>query len=141
MPGASVIPPVTKLRGGCPGQDGHSASGVRGAGGHGGGAVFLIAVNKIDANGPIDATGAGGGGGGEDVGGSQFVAGGGGGGAGGMIGFDAPVVTCRNVVLASGGGGGEASGTGAGQPGADPTSTSVAAGGHGNANGGDGGDG
>lgn len=140
-PGPAVVLPATELRGGCPGQDGDSLGGDQGAGGHGGGAIFLIAGTKIDVRGPIDATGSGGGGGGEDVGGSQFVAGGGGGGAGGMIGFDAPVVICNSLLLASGGAGGEASGTGAGQPGADPTTTSAAIGGHGNANGGDGGDG
>jgi hypothetical protein len=137
--GAAVVLPLTELRGGCPGQDGHSAADDQGAGGHGGGAVFLIAGTKIDVRGPINATGGGGGGGGEDSGGAQFIAGGGGGGAGGMIGFDAPVVSCNNLLLASGGAGGEASGAGFGQPGADPTTTSAAAGGRGNANGGDGG--
>ncbi|TMQ15666.1 MAG: hypothetical protein E6J91_13085 [Deltaproteobacteria bacterium] len=138
-PGAAVALPLTELRGGCPGQDGHSASGNQGVGGHGGGAIFLIAGTKIEIKGPINATGGGGGGGGEDSGGNQYIAGGGGGGAGGMIGFDAPAVICNNLLLASGGAGGEASGAGAGQPGADPTSTGVAVGGHGNANGGDGG--
>jgi hypothetical protein len=132
---AAAITNVTELRGGCAGQDGET--GTKGLKGHGGGAVFLIAGNKIDVPGGINATGEGGGPG---VTGS---AGAGGGGAGGMIGFDAPMIVSSGLILASGGGGGEGSGlTTLGDPGSDPTTTAAAPGGKGKSNiGGDGGDG
>lgn len=126
---------ITELRGGCAGQDGEGTA--KGARGHGGGAVFLIAGNKIDVQGGINAAGEGGGPG------MTGSAGSGGGGAGGMMGFDAPMIAIGGLLLANGGGGGEGSGTATqGAPGADPASTAAAAGGKGNtANGGDGGNG
>lgn len=134
--GQAVASP-TQLRGGCPGQDGDGATNQRGQRGHGGGAVFLIAGNKITIGGGVNAAGEGGGAGQSNAGG------GGGAGAGGMIGFDAPLVMCSSLVLASGGGGGEGAGMGApGVPGADPTNPAAAAGGNGNVvTGGDGGNG
>jgi hypothetical protein len=130
---------ITELRGGCPGQDGNG--GGKGAGGHGGGAVYLVANNRIDITGPgINAAGEGGAPGLPSAGVSS---GAGGGGSGGMIGFDAPTITCASLLLANGGGGGEGSGeTTTGVPGADPSTTAAAIGGKGgSANGGDGGTG
>jgi len=136
---AAAITTVTELRGGCAGQDGedNGNAAAKGLKGHGGGAVYLIAGNKIDVQGGINATGEGAGPG---VTGS---AGGGGGGAGGMIGFDAPMITASGLLLASGGGGGEGSGPATlGVAGADPTTIAAAAGGKaGTASGGDGGNG
>lgn len=127
---------VTSLRGGCAGQAGAGAT--RAPGGHGGGAVFLIAGNEIDVDSEINAAGEGGAGGA-----AGMALGGGGGGSGGMIGFDAPkiVVGSNSLVLATGGGGGEGStDVNAGLPGSDPTTTQPAAGGSGgNINGGNGG--
>lgn len=135
-PGAAVST-VAELRGGCAGQDGDGPE--KGLKGHGGGAVFLIAGNKIDVKAGINAAGEGG------TGGGGSISGAGGGGAGGMIGFDAPMIMSAGMLLATGGGGGEggdtAAGT-AGAPGADPTTTAPALGGNGNnPRGGDGGNG
>jgi len=134
-----VAAAITELRGGCAGQDGQAGGGNdKGIHGHGGGAVFLIAGTKIDIGGGINAAGEGG------TAGQKNTAGAGGGGSGGMIGFDAPVITITSLILANGGGGGEGSGTAntPGAPGNDPTTINPAAGGAGNsANGGDGGDG
>jgi hypothetical protein len=132
---AAVVTEVTELRGGCAGQDGDA--GTKGLKGHGGGAVFLVAGNKIDVQGGINAAGEGGGPG---VTGS---AGGGGGGAGGMIGFDAPMIAASGLILASGGGGGEGSGVNTlGMKGSDPSTINAAAGGNGpTMNGGAGGNG
>jgi hypothetical protein len=138
VPGV-VAAAITELRGGCPGQDGQSGTANdKGIRGHGGGAVFLIAGNRIAVGGGINAAGEGG------TAGAKNTSGGGGGGAGGMIGFDAPTITITSLILANGGGGGEGSGTGtnAGAPGTDPTAIGPAAGGGGSsATGGDGGDG
>ncbi len=133
---------VTELRGGCPGQSGDG--GGQGPAGHGGGAVYLIAVNRIDITGPgIDAAGEGGDSGKGGPATAPISSGAGGGGAGGMIGFDAPAITCASLLLANGGGGGEGSGvTTDGAPGSDPSTTAAATGGTGNsAIGGDGGNG
>jgi hypothetical protein len=140
VPGA-VVGTLTAVRGGCPGQDGNAAAANdRGRLGHGGGAVFLIAGTKIDIQAAINAAGEG------ATPGDKNTAGGGGGGAGGMIGFDAPMISAiaTALILANGGGGAEGSGTGnnAGAPGADSTTTAAAVGGN-NASvtGGDGGNG
>lgn len=126
---------VASLRGGCAGQPGDGIA--KTPGGHGGGAVFLIAGNAIavSGSGGINASGEGGGGA------VPMARGGGGGGSGGMIGFDAPMVTATGSIIANGGGGGEASSdTNLGNPGADPSSVRAAPGGTGgNTNGGDGG--
>jgi hypothetical protein len=126
---------ITDLRGGCPGQDGEGLA--TGKKGHGGGAVFLIAVQKIDLQGNIIAGGEGG------SGAASGSSGGGGGGSGGMIGFDAPMITATGRIVANGGGGGEGSGTTAkGNPGDDATAITTAKGGaDGTTNGGDGGNG
>ena len=129
-PGATMTD-VTELRGGCPGQNGFNLD----EGGYGGGAVFLIAGKRIDVQGGINASGAGG------FGSSGGANPGYGGGSGGMIGFEAPMITCSSLLLASGGGGGGGS-TGAfeGGNGQDPATTDPALGGLG-ANGGTGGNG
>ncbi len=98
---APVASAILTLRGGCPGQDGGGISG--GVRGHGGGAIYLIAGQRIYLGGGILNGGEGGRGGGS--GGS----GGGGGGAGGMIGLDAPTITVLSILEANGGGGGEGS--------------------------------
>lgn len=123
------------IRGGCPGQDGAGTS--KGARGHGGGAVFLIAGNLIVVGGTINAGGEGGAG----LGGTG--AGGGGGGAGGMIGFDAPTIMVTGTLIANGGGGAEGSGNSTpGSFGSDATTTLAAHGGSGGSTaGGDGGSG
>ena len=137
--GPFITSPV-KLRGGCPGQDGQ---GTTGSGGHGGGAVFLIAGSSITINSEVTAGGEGGEGG---VGNQAAHNGGGGGGAGGVIGFDAPTVMTTNALIANGGGGGEG-GSGVNQgaggaDGADAMGTSAAPGGNANTtSGGNGGDG
>jgi hypothetical protein len=136
-PGASVT--TKSIRGGCQGQSGAGMMG--GAGGHGGGAVWLIATNCIDLEAQIIAGGEGGGGGA----GMSTNSGGGGGGAGGMIGLSAPTVTFAAPLLANGGGGGEGNGNAEGAPGNDADgsmATNAASGGSGNSgNGGDGGSG
>jgi hypothetical protein len=136
--GAAHLPlaTVTTLRGGCPGQNGDGSTGDLGKGGHGGGAVLLIAANAIHVMADINASGEGG------HTGAQNAYGGGGGGAGGMIVLDAPVVTSSGLLLANGGGGGEGSGDDAyGSDGLDPTTIRPAAGGTGLSDGGDGGNG
>jgi hypothetical protein len=121
MPAASVTD-VTELRGGCPGQNN---GGVL-AGGVGGGAVFLIAGNRIDIQGGINASGQGGGAGDGPAGGGF------GGGAGGMIGFEAPIITCNSLLLAAGGGGGGGGGGPfEGNSGSTPNSLTPATGGAG----------
>lgn len=126
--GAALTP--TTLRGGCPGQDGADAVAPLGpgTGGHGGGAVYLIADGSITIGGLVSASGAGGGGGANGA-----AAGGGGGGSGGFIGFDTPSLTITGNALANGGGGGEGSGNqSTGLPGQDmSTATTAAAGGAG----------
>jgi hypothetical protein len=135
MPGAAAST-VTELRGGCPGQDGDSVSSDKSIGGHGGGAVFLIAGNQILVSGGINAAGEGGGGG---VNCNVPSSGGGGGGAGGMIGFDAPTVVGSGLILANGGGGGGGCDHSvAGKAGADPTAVTAAIGGSGGGVGGNG---
>lgn len=135
---ASATTPIPALRGGCRGQDGDGPG--KGVGGHGGGAVYLIAGNRISITGPgINAAGEGG------MGGAvvNAISGGGGGGAGGMIGLDAPTITCTGLILANGGGGGQGSGTGfTGATGLDPAGINAASGGAGgSACGGNGGNG
>lgn len=137
LPGA-MVSAVPTLRGGCPGQEGQANN--EGVSGHGGGAVLLIAGNKIQVvQGEINASGEGGRGG--DGGG----AGGGGGGAGGMIVLDSPTIELDGTFLATGGGGGEGGGSqpgAAGVDGLDPSTTDPAGGGAGNTpQGGDGGKG
>jgi hypothetical protein len=144
--GSVTAESLTSLRGGCPGQQGASqeAKGVApsgGAGGDGGGAVFLIAGNTITINGSILAGGEGGAGA-TNIG---QASGGGGGGTGGTIGFDAMVIMAgSSSVIATGGGGGQGGDSGrtataaAGEDGSFTTAAAGGAGGSG-ANGGSGG--
>jgi hypothetical protein len=109
----------TLLRGGCNGKLATTnVAGVPGGdGGAGGGAVYLLAGNRITINGFINVSGAAGGGG-------QPGAGGGGGGSGGMILLHAPAIGGNGgVLIANGGAGGGAGGGGgqSGQPGSDPS--------------------
>jgi hypothetical protein len=130
----SVTPLGTVLRGGCPGQNG--AGTTPGKGGHGGGAVFLIAGNSITVGGMILAGGEGG------AGGTSNSDGGGGAGAGGLIGFDAMSITVTGTLIANGGGGGGGASLGGtnGGNGGDADLTTAAPGGNGgNSSGGSGG--
>lgn len=133
--GPPVLP--TMMRGGCRGAAGGGPG--PGPGGHGGGAIFLIAGTSILVNGLINASGEGGGPGVSSSGG------GGGGGAGGMIGFDAPMITLDSgLVIANGGGGGEGGTVGPSMAGSDPnvmTPLQPALGGRGSIDGGRGGNG
>ncbi len=130
-----AVPTVDRLRGGCPGQKGAVSTDSRqptpdaGAGGHGGGAVYLIAGLMIDVQGTINAAGEGGG----ATPPGNGPGGGGGAGSGGMIGFDAPTIRNTGLILASGGGGGGGGSDlgGGGMPGADPSTTAAATGGPG----------
>jgi hypothetical protein len=131
MPGPSVAGEINQLRGGCAGQNGgsDSSTGTRARGGHGGGAVLLIAGRAIELDGGsvINAAGEGG-----EGGLSVPRGGGGGGGSGGMIVLDAPTITSSGLILASGGGGGGGgSSNSAGTLGADPSAAGPAAGGGG----------
>jgi hypothetical protein len=132
---------IAQLRGGCAGQAGAGTNGARPPGGHGGGAVLLIAVKGISVaeGGAINAAGEGGAGGFA----SPTSAGGGGGGAGGMIVLDAQDITSSGLILASsGGGGGGGSTDSPGAPGADPSTPDPAVGGaEGQTDGGRGGNG
>lgn len=128
----------TNVRGGCRGGTGGMGTDPGGGGGHGGGAVYIISeLIQIGPNGVILAGGQGGYGG-------DLKAGGGGGGSGGLIGLDAPTISCVGRLSANGGGGGEGGG-GADGPGDHGLSSSdpqnAPDGGAGNAQGGDGGDG
>lgn len=120
VPGAAIaLSPPTTLRGGCRGQNG----GAGAPGGFGGGAVYLVSLERIAVTGSINASGAGGSGGGVRRGGA-------GGGSGGMIGLDAPAVSVTGTVFADGGGGGEGGGgQNPGEAGDDPTGRAPAAGG------------
>jgi hypothetical protein len=128
------------LRGGCPGQ-----SAPNSPGGHGGGAVYLIANGSITVTGGINASGASAVGGNGTTGGSGNGAGGGG--SGGLIVFDSPTVTgTGSQIFANGGAGGEGASSGGGtngNPGTDsPNPTTAAIGGNnGTGSGGDGGNG
>lgn len=96
------------LRGGCRGSKGGKAILAAGAadpaGGNGGGAVHVIAGNKITVTGDVFASGAGGG---AITGGNGERQGGGGGGSGGLIGFEAPTIEIASTshLVANGGGG------------------------------------
>jgi hypothetical protein len=99
------------LRGGCPGNSG--AGPHPGNGGHGGGAIWILAGTAIEVSGSIFAPGAGG-----DNGGSGPT-GGCGGGAGGLVGLDAPSVTITATGQVDANGGGGAGGGGVTTEGAD----------------------
>lgn len=118
---AAVIAPVAILRGGCPGGLGGPGTVVTPAEvGPGGGAVYLVARDKIEVNGIINASGAGG------SATLQGKNGGYGGGSGGMIVFHAGMLDVRTgaKILANGGGGGAGSGNSSGgAAGSDPNPT------------------
>ena len=114
----------TTLRGGCRGSTGglDRDSAGAGAGGHGGGAVYLLSVGPIDIAGEVLAFGQGGRGGGVAASNPSDFAGGGGGGSGGMIVVDAAsIVFMSTAVLdaAGGGGGGGENGTALGGAGGE----------------------
>lgn len=118
------------LRAGCTGGAGGNAQ-SGGIPGFGGGAVYLVAGERITIDGLVAAGGAAGAGGGP-------AAGGGGGGSGGMIVLYAPAISGTGRVFANGGGGGGGGDSAvAGQPGSDAqVDGTTAAGGAGGPNGG-----
>ena len=111
---------VATVRGGCRGADGAPyATATPGAGGYGGGAVYLIAGGTLTISGTINASGSGGGA-------AQPRAGGGGGGSGGFIGLDAKVFSIQPTarIFASGGSGSSGGGaTTSSSPGEEATPT------------------
>jgi hypothetical protein len=138
-PDPSVDPPMV-LRPGCDGGSGPTSTTnmTGGSGGYGGGAVYLVAKNKITINGVVNVSGAAGGGG-------RATAGGGGGGSGVMIHRHAMTNTAKGgLLMGTGGGGGGGGGQSTGSYGLEPslqTPTQVAPGGVGGTPGGNGGDG
>lgn len=121
---------TAKLHGGCPGGLGGARTpSPQARGGHGGGAVYVVAKGTIHIAGKINAN-AERGYGGTTASASEFP-GGGGGGAGGMIVLDADMVVVdvnAALVANGGGGGGGASGTAQGRDGNDGTSVGAAGG-------------
>jgi len=105
------------LRAGCDGQGGANGSmPLPGAGGHGGGAIYLVAGGTITLSGTaiINASGSGGGQ-------AMKSSGGGGGGSGGMIVLFAQTIMASGARLAANGGSGATgAGPGAGTVGNDP---------------------
>jgi hypothetical protein len=101
--GTAVESTPGAIRGGCDGARGGDGEedGRYGVGGAGGGAVHLIAADRIEVGGTIHAGGAGG------YGAEDKRSGGGGGGSGGFIGVEAPHITIEgSAVLAANGGAG-----------------------------------
>src|ERR1043165_5525946 len=92
-PGTTATP--TTLRGGCRGRNGSL-----GAGGNGGGAVYVIAGTGITITGAINASGGAG------ARSATNEEGGGGGGSGGMIALEAPTISGSGQIFANGAGGG-----------------------------------
>ncbi len=153
VPGTTPAAPVAfpdHVRGGCPGGGGGEGTGsMLSKPGAGGGALYLIANDRIDVQSVISANGAGGFLEPPDFG-ARPGAGGGGGGSGGLIVLEAPVITLGGAarLLAVGGGGSGGGGILMSKAGGDPDPTGspfgsiTAAGGAGGAdNGGTGGDG
>jgi hypothetical protein len=136
--GEALAAVPSAVRAGCAGRDG-SANDKEvggGAGGPGGGAVYLVARDVVRVNGTIHAGGAGG------RGGNGNRSGGGGGGSGGLIGIDSVVVELNGsaMIAANGGGGGGGCDGNRGGPGQDGLASGAAAkGGTGEGKGGPGG--
>ncbi len=132
---AAAVVAATTLHGGCAGHNG-GGTGDTGPRGHGGGAVYIIAVDQItvDQAGVIDASGGGGGAP------EPAASGAGGGGTGGMIGLEAPTVVIDGSVIANGGGGGQGGST-TGNSLDGMSGSKGGSGGSGTGNGGVGGDG
>lgn len=104
------------IRGGCGGTPGRGGPAVMA--GPGGGAIYLIAKDRITINRSINASG------GNGMGGTADFRGGNGAGAGGLIGLDAPLIVGNGSVFANGGGGGGgANNSTFGSPGTVSTST------------------
>jgi hypothetical protein len=143
--GAPELPFPTGFHGGCPGAEGGTGDLPGGSGGKGGGALYLVAGDRIvlSSFAPLDAGGGGGLGGSHS--GTSGDAGGGGGGSGGLLILEAPHILASAATIATNGGaGGEGSdGAGGGASGDPGTRTTERAGGGsgGAVNGGDGGDG
>jgi hypothetical protein len=139
LPTTAVTMP-TMLRGGCPGSNGGAGTQAGGTAGSGGGALYLLAGNKIDLTGATVSASGGGGGGGD------HSAGGGGGGSGGMIVLVAMSIGASGAVVVANGGSGGAGGNALanGGNGTDPNPTTplaAATGGNAPINGGNGGNG
>ena len=131
-PVASPAQPPT-LRAGCSGGNGGKGVGDAGVGGVGGGAIYLVARNKISITSFINASGAAG------RPGMPF-SGGSGGGSGGMIMLHATMIEGSGAVFANGGGGGGGSANNTGTPGTEtspnnPTAPAAGGGGPGGAGG------
>lgn len=116
-------PPLSLVRGGCPGGDGgeNVLNPSEALGGASGGAMYLLAGDAIVIDGLLDASGTGGSAGTTGIAGTAGGGGGGGGGSGGLIALDAPTITLggNSRLIANGGGGG----------GGGPTTTAASAGG------------
>jgi hypothetical protein len=133
---------LTTIGGGCPGGNGDKFTATTGAGGTGGGALYLIGTVSIQITDNVMILA----GGQPGHGGTGNGGGGGGGGTGGLIAFDTPTVGVGSnvTICANGGAGGGGAGTGsahgnAGAPGC--TTLGAAAGGSGVNSGGAGGNG
>jgi hypothetical protein len=117
-------PTPVVLRGGCNGGQGGDSDAMHrgGAGGLGGGAVYLIAGGALTVPGDVFASGAGGG---ANPTAGGIETGGGGGGAGGMIVLEAAAIDVSGRLVANGGGGGGGGSIiNGGMPGGDGTTTS-----------------
>ena len=117
----SSVAPLDGIQGGCAGGNGGVVTGTAARGGAGGGALYLIAGERIhvSSTGVINASGGGGGG-------APTAGGGGGGGAGGFIALDAPAIAIEGHVFARGGAGGGGGGsTTNGSPGAEPANATA----------------
>lgn len=133
--GGTVATP-TFIRGGCRGATGGAGDQTAVQGGHGGGAVHLVAHDSIAIAGRISAGGAGGAG-------ANLDGGGGGGGSGGYMSFEAPSMTVGGgaILAANGGGGGGGADTIVAPAGQNGQLSATAATGGSVAGGGPGGDG